>query len=541
MSKSVKGITLFGRTVPLPLILGGAVFFALLLYYTILPALFPLHQEDIREGYAESYRIYDRNDQLLREAVNPWGCRAIWLDLEEIDPFFIDSVIAAEDESFYHHKGVSYPALLRAMTQNIRSLKVESGASTITMQLARIVKGNRRNILGKIGQIYQARRMEFGMTKEEILEHYLNRVPMGRGNWGIQAASWEYYGTDHNLLSRGQLTTLAGIIQGPTLYNPVTAPERAAERRTYVVSRLKELQLISGPEGEILLAEPIITYTKDQVPRAMHFTDHVLKEKPPAGRLSTTIDVELNEKIERLVQSHVQKFEKEGMKQGAVVVIDNETLEIRAMVGSPDYWDEDKGSNNGATMLRQPGSALKPFTYSLAFEKGWQPGDVIADVPINYYGHEDRLYEPQNITGEFSGPVMLQDALTRSLNIPAIKLARDVGVENLLDRLHRAGFTDLDKNTDYYGLGLTLGNGEVSPLQLATGFALFANGGTYHESHWDFRPLDEGEPIFRESTAFLITEILSNDRLKMMAFGNNNPLLMGFPISIKTGTSNNWR
>jgi len=513
----------------------------LLIVFVIFPALFPLGESALEKDYVPSYQLYDRNGFLLRESANPQGYHAIWVDLEDFDPFLIKAVLAAEDERFYKHNGIDFIAMARAFSQNLRSGEVQSGASTITMQLARILRGQSHNIFGKISQMVAARRLEQGLSKDEILVQYLNRVSMGKGNLGINAASKEYFKIDHYLMSQSQMCLLAGIIQGPGIYNPLDAPIESERRRNYVINRLVENTTLTEQEAEWMKQEAIITSENDRKPEAMHFTDYVLSQKPPAGRVDSSLDIGMNRAITKLIQMHVDKYGNEGLEHGAAIVLDNETMGIRAMVGSPDYWDKEMGSNNGATMLRQPGSTLKPFTYGLALEQGWQPGSILADIPINYQGKEGRIYQPENITQRYSGPVMLQDALSRSLNIPAIQMANQVGLENLLKKLRECGFETLDQPTEFYGLGLTLGNGEVRLIDLAEAYAMWANKGIYRRSTWEPSPPEEGRRVFEEETAYLITEILSNTRLRIHAFGANNPLLMNFPISIKTGTSENWR
>lgn len=521
--------------------IGAGILLLEFLLLAFLPGMLPLTEEDILENYIPSWQFYDRRGNLLREAVNSEGNHAFWMELHEMDPFIIEAVIAAEDARFYEHGGIDGRSFLRAIAQNFWAGEMESGASTITMQLARIVKGYKRTIPGKIAQMLFALRLEGNFTKDEILVHYLNRVPMGRGNLGIEAAAKEYFGMSNALLSKGQLSLLAGIIQGPSLYDPNQSPEAALERRHYTLERMVELNYISQNDMDLIHSEPVYVSQLQIRPEAMHFTDFLLTRDLPPGEVHTTLDLELNLAMERLVQNHVQRYSRDGIKHGALVVLDNETLEIRAMIGSPDYWNEDQGSNNGTTMLRQPGSTLKPFTYGLAFEQGWGPGDVIADIPIHYQGHGGRLYEPENITLDYSGPVMLQDALMRSLNIPAVQMANSVGLDNLLQTLRAAGFTSLQDNAEFYGLGLTLGNGEVSLLELASAYTLFPHGGVHYPFRYIEGPKEEGTRVFEEESAFMITEILSNDRLRIRSFGSRNPFLMTFPMSIKTGTSDNWR
>ncbi|MDH3976840.1 MAG: penicillin-binding protein 1C [Deltaproteobacteria bacterium] len=506
---------------------------------------------ELKKSYEESYRIYDRKGVLLREVVNSEGFHAYWVDYPDIPTALIKAVIATEDERFYKHKGVDYLALMRALFQNVTELEVQSGASTITMQLARLIGDYPRNIFGKMGQIFTARSLEAGLNKEEILTLYINMVPMGGGNIGMEAGAREYFGASLNLLSRSQIAFLTGLIQGPGVYSPYNNLDGAVARRNYVIKRLNYMGLLNSSDADRAKKEPVTLSNIDRKPSAMHFTDYVLgnikkaSSRNRGGELHTTIDESLNKNIESLLSSHIKKLQTGGITHGAVLVINNRSMEILSMVGSPDYWDGDKGSNNGTTMLRQPGSTLKPFTYAMAFSEGKSPAHVIPDIPINYGGKDSKLYEPQNYSGKFSGPVTLYEALGRSLNVPAIRLANAIGIDALLEQLHKFGFESLKKNTGHYGLGLTLGNGEVSLLELVRAYSIFPNKGYLrninHISNSSANDENGGIQVLDEEIGFLITEILYDENLRMRAFGFDNPLLFEFPIAIKTGTSSNWK
>lgn len=527
------------------LLIGGLLCLLCLIVYIIAPYFSNLNFKSIKDSYNESLILTDRNNIVLREVTNSSGNYAYWLDFEEIPPFVLDSLVAAEDENFYSHRGVDYRAVIRALWGNIRKLEVHSGASTISMQLARLVKKHKRSLSGKIAQVFTARALEVKLTKEQILTLYINMVPMGSGNSGLEAGAKEYFDTSLNLLSRSQVATLIGIIQGPSLYNPRRNNIGAIKRRDYVLNQLLNLGYIDSNSFERAKREELVTYDRSVSPIAMHFTDYVIFEnqtKKFQGLQKTSLDSDLNSKIEDLLRIHIDKMKKDGITHGSILVLDNRTMDILAMVGSPDYWDGDKGSNNGVVTRRQPGSTLKPFTYAKAFELGKNPSDVISDIPVSFVGSDNKLYEPRNYSEEFLGPVTLFDALGRSLNIPAVKLANEIGIDRLLESYRSYGFWSLIEDIDHYGLGLTLGSGEVSLIELVRSYSIFPNKGWLK----DYRYLDshgyhEGTKVMEESAAYLVTDILSNSNLRLRAFGINNPLLFPYPISIKTGTSNNWK
>jgi len=521
------------------------------LYYGA-PTLWRADYTRLRDGYEESFRFYDRHGIFLREAANTQGDHARWLEFSQIPADVIQAVLAAEDERFYSHHGVDFVALARAIIQDTAGLKIESGASTLSMQLARLIGHYPRNLFGKIRQAYASRRLEAGLTKNQILCLYVNLVPVGGGSVGLEAGAWDYFGTSLSLLSRSQIAMLAGLIKGPSVYNPRRNLEGAVSRRDYVLEKQAALGMLSASDVARAKKEPIRLAAPKDRPLAMHFTDYLLQGLTAPGKgsqggdIHTSIDLPLNNAIQSLMRTHLAKVRSGGISDGAVVVLDNRTMEILAMVGSPDYWQGDRGRNNGTTALRQPGSTLKPFTYAAAFLQGLSPSTVVPDIPVNYLGGEDKLYEPQNYSGRNFGPVLLRDALGKSLNVPAIRVANLVGPKKLLETLHQFGFESLTQNAAYYGLGLTLGDGEVSLLELTRAYSAFANKGLLKELN-PFRTGPEGPKgkkgvrVMKEDICYLITDILSDEGLRMEAFGLNNPLMLEFPIAIKTGTSSNWK
>jgi penicillin-binding protein 1C len=231
-----------------------------------------------------------------------------------------------------------------------------------------------------------------------------------------------------------------------------------------------------------------------------------------------------------------------GVTNAAVVVLDHRDCSVLAMVGSADYWNRHSGSVNGALARRQPGSTLKPFTYALAFERGYSPASVVADVETRYGEVAGELFVPKNYSEEFAGPVLMGEALGRSLNVPAVRVANLLGPGDLLSRLRQVGFESLDQPAAHYGLGLTLGNGEVTLLELAEGYAMFARGGrTCRARALADEPPSEGRQAYSEQVSALVTDVLSDQALRARAFGPANALMLGFPVAVKTGTSTNWR
>ncbi|MBK8011619.1 MAG: penicillin-binding protein 1C [Deltaproteobacteria bacterium] len=498
---------------------------------------------ELQHTFEDSVRIRDKDGDLLREVVNASGARAQWTALDEISPLVVEATLAVEDARFHQHAGVDWRSVVRAVAQNLRAGQVVSGASTLTMQLSRLVHPHpRRTLLGKLDEAVDALRMERVVSKHEILEQYLNRAPYGFGAIGVEAASLRYFGKRSNLLSLSEAALLAGLPKAPTALNPRRALEAASARRNVVLHRMLQTGKIDSSAYDRARREPVQLVAVIDEPSAMHFTDYLLSQAPKGHDIVSTLDGALQRDLESMVRAHVQTMSERGVRNAAVVVLDNRRCEIRAMVGSAGYWAGEDGSVNGAIAKRQPGSTLKPFTYALAFERGFSPASVVADVETTYGEALSEVFVPRNYSGAYSGPVLMGEALARSLNVPAIRVAQEVGTASLLERLRALGFASLDRRAEYYGLGLTLGNGEVTLLELAQAYATLARRGRgcSAEAIVD-RAQSDGPPVFSEATSFMVSDLLADESLRIKAFGPRNALMVGFPVSIKTGTSSNWR
>ena len=487
-----------------------------------------------------SWRFVDRDGTLLREAVGPEGARAVWMPLDQLSPWVIEGTIAVEDQRFHEHHGVDMRSGLRAGRDSLAAGRVVSGASTLTMQLARLLGDHPRSASGKVRQVIDAVRLERSVDKDVLLEHYLNRAPYGAGAIGVEAASLRTFGKPSKQLSLAEGALIAGLPQSPSQHHPFHDPDAAKARQTHVLDRMLAVGFIDADEHARALAQPLVYADRDaDRPEAMHLTEALLADDVPPGTVHTTLDLDLQRPVERMVTEHVASLSHGGLTQAAVVVLDNERCDVLTLVGSTDWWE---ASVNGATAPRQPGSALKPFTYAVAFEHGFHPASVVADVPTRYLGGDGQLMRPRNYSERFSGPVLAGEALGRSLNVPAVRLANAAGISEVLDTLRTAGFSTLSDDVDHYGLGLTLGNGEVTLMDLAQGYAAFARGGqTCTARRTDADPVDPGERLVSEETAWLITDVLSDEGLRIRAFGAGNPLRFTYPVAVKTGTSSNFR
>lgn len=503
---------------------------------------------------ATSLVIEDRYGMPLRTTRAPDGSRTGWLPLAELDPQLIQAFVALEDRRFYGHAGVDLRAVLRALGQNLSGGRVVSGASTITMQLARLLRpGGGSGVGAKLGQALWAWRLERHLSKQAILEQYLNRVPLGQGAVGVAAAAALYFDGSATRLSAGQAAELAGLASAPSADNPLVSPARARERRATALRRMAALGYLGAADAARAAAEPALV-THGRAPfLAPHFTIRVLHEAEdsglaPAGRWRTSLDLSLQTALEAEVRHTVALLADRGVKQAAAVVLDNRSGEVLAWVGSPDFWSDTAGQVDMVTSPRQPGSALKPFLYGLAFDRGLSPATVLPDVPHTYQTSIGP-YQPRNYDRRFHGPVRAREALASSYNVPAIELTDRLGAASLLGVLRAAGFASLSRSAEHYGLGLALGNGDVTLLELANGFRSLAAGGEWRPWRWraDEPPglpatpaLAPARRVVSAGAAALVLDILSDPVARVPGFGLDTPFDFAFPVAVKTGTSHHF-
>jgi penicillin-binding protein 1C len=493
--------------------------------------------------------VLDRHGLPLRVARASDGSLARWVSLAEMDPDIIAAFLATEDGRFYRHPGVDPLALGRAAWTDLRRLRIVSGGSTITMQLARILRPSARSWTGKLQQVLWALRLARHLDKQTILEQYLNRVPLAQGAVGVDAAAALYFGASASELSLGQAALLAGLAHAPSSNNPLVSPGRARAARELGLSRLARRGYASLDAVARARTEPVL----DREPRAdflaPHFTSRLLAadDRRPDGIWPTSLDLGLQLALEAEVRHTAETLRPQGARDAALVVLDNPTGEILAWVGSPDFWADTAGQVDMVVSPRQPGSALKPFLYGLAFDRGWTPASVLPDLP-RIYQTSTGPYAPRNYDRRFHGPVRAREALASSFNLPAVDLANQVGPASLLATLRQAGFASLRGSAEYYGLGLALGNGDVTLLELANGYRALASGGVWRPVRWRLSAPGElpepGRRVVTEQSAALVLDILSDPVARIPGFGLETPLDFPFVVAAKTGTSrhftDNW-
>jgi 1A family penicillin-binding protein len=531
-----------------------------------------------RRRVFQTARILDRHGQLLGEFNDPEGGRRTLLPIDRIPQALRDATVAAEDANFYQHPGFDVVAILRALYQNVRGREIVSGASTITQQLIKnTLLTPEQTPDRKIKEAILAWEVSRRYSKDRILELYLNEVYYGNRAYGVEAAAQTYFGRSVGELDLAELTFIAGLPQAPSTYDPYVNPQGTRSRQDYVLEQMVRHGMIGRQEADNARAKPIALRPRQesgpvQAPHFVNFIRQLLERSYSSDTLfreglqiRTTLDLRLQRQAEQAARDQVDELRQRNASNAAVVAIRPSSGEILAMVGSVDYDDTSiAGQVNVALADRQPGSALKPFTYLTAFQHGWAPSTMVMDVPTTFGG----TYTPLNYDQKFRGPVSVRRALGASLNVPAVKTLELVGMDAMLQTAHRMGINGL-RDSARYGLSVTLGGGEVTLLDLTYSYAPFANNGfqaglpleaadrtpTSRQFEpaaileirrgdgallYELKPA-EAKQVVDPGLAYLITDILSDDEARAETFGANSPLKLGRPAAAKTGTTDNFR
>ena len=616
----LPGFLKFGRfwlVLPLLLLLGGW----LALRLTILADLPSVDEVESRLVHPTT-RILDRNGRLLYEVLDPNAGKQIDLSADAsasshygiagIPDACVRATLATEDSRFFWHPGVDPLAIGRAFWQNWRAGgAIVSGASTLTQQLARslLMEPEERYTQSydrKLREAALALQLEWRYSKTEILRLYLNQTYYGNFAFGLQAAAQNFFAKPAAQLSRAECALLTGLIQYPSGYNPFVDPESAKNRQLTVLRLMADAGFVTQAESDQIAAEPLryrsqlfaieaphfVMYIQDQLIRALG----VDRLRDGGLEVYTTLDLGLQRQAEAAVSRRLAQLncrpqgQKKGTtgqtacdpgsevaRNGAAVVLDAASGEILAMVGSPDYFDETiQGNVNAALSQRQPGSAIKPLTYAAALDPAWSaqagvepltPASILADLPTAFPGGrgtemaangsfgDSGAYRPENYDLRYHGPVTVRQALANSYNIPAVKVLQRIGVSTLQRIASAAGIGSF---TGEYGLALTLGGGEVSPLDLTAAYGIFPRGGVRLETKAildiGYSAFDAATPITQypipntqyptvisPEAAFLITDILSDPIARLPAFGEGSVVELPFPAAAKTGTTTDWR
>ncbi|UCH66780.1 MAG: penicillin-binding protein 1C [Ignavibacterium sp.] len=500
----------------------------ILLLFVLLDLLFPLPEQ---KQYSKEILA---NDGTLLSAYltedDKWRFKT---ELEEISPELIKAIIEKEDSWFYWHLGVNPISIVRALYKNFISGERVSGASTITMQVARMLEPKERTYLNKFIEMFRALQIELRYSKNEILEMYLSLLPFGGNIEGVKSASYIYFNRPPDKLSLAQSVLLAVIPNNPNSLRLDRINDEIIIRRNYWINKFRNENVFSLNELDDAFEEPVEP-NRFKIPTlAPHFSYYV-KENFKEYKIKTTLDLSIQQTAENLLLRQVKAVFYKGITNGAVLVIDNKNSSVVAYCGSADFYDDGSfGQVNGITAIRSPGSTLKPALYEYAFDNGTlTPQMKLADIPTDFNG-----YQPENYDLKFYGNISARFALVNSLNIPAVSLLRRSGLNNFTNFLEGCGFSEIRKQKGKLGLSLILGGCGSTLEELTRLFSAFASKGSLHPLVYRVNELanKKSVKVFSSASSFLIAEILSGMNRNDIADLKNYSKLPKF--AWKTGTS----
>lgn len=571
-------------------VIGGIiVLLAIIIFFA---TQIPSPEQLTSRAQAQATKITDKDGELLYNIYTDENRTPI--KLSEIPEYVEHATISIEDKDFYKHGGFSITGILRSFYDLIAHRKIEGGGSTLTQQLVKnALLTSERTLTRKLKELILAIQVERAYGKDQILEMYLNEIPYGGTAYGIEAAANLYFGKSAKDLTLGEAALLAGLPQRPSVYSPYGSnPDFAKKRQKEVLRRMVEDKYITQKQSDDAVNQEL-SYRTSKTERgikAPHFVLYV-KDKlveqfgqklvEQGGlKVTTTLDYKLQKKAEEIVKSEIDKLTQAKVGNGAAIILEAKSGKILSMVGSKDYFGSSlpegcsegkdcvfEGNINVATRERQPGSATKPIAYAKALEKGYSANYTYLDVRTEFPGGADEKdYVPLNYDNQFRGPVQMRYALANSFNIPAVKNLALIGVKDVLELGWRMGLTTWepsDENVANVGLSLTLGGREVRLLDLTSAFSVFAHQGEQLDpisiikvedskgkvlfEHKDSLSSVEGKPvegrkIIDPAVAFIISDILSDNGARNMAFGSNSVLnIPGKSVAVKTGTTDEKR
>lgn len=558
--RRVKILSIAATLALIGLFLSATLVFGAIIYFSRgLPS-----PDRLTEPPAQSTKIFARDGTLLYEIFAEE--RRTLVKLEDIPECMKLATIATEDADFYKHRGFDIKGMLYAFYQIVAHRKLQGG-STITQQLVKnALLTQERTLTRKIKEFILAVQIERRYSKDEILQMFFNETPYGGQAWGIEAASWMYFNKGVKDVNLAEAALLAGLPQSPSYYSPFGAhPEVAKERQSYVLYLMEKHGFITKEEAEEAKKAELKFATLAYNIRSPHFVMYV-KEKlvqefgealvQQGGlRVTTSLDLNLQTIAEEEISTQLDRLAQAGADatNAGLIAVNPKTGEILSMVGSRDYFDVEHDGNVNVTLAeRQPGSSIKPLMYVTAFKMGYTPSTFLSDIRTCWSqgeGKED--FCPVNWDGKYWGPMQIRTALANSRNIPAVKMLQLVGVQNVLDTAHKMGITTLNE-PERYGLSLTLGGGEVKPIDMAQAFSVFATLGIKNDLVAilkvedykgkilkEFKAKNIGKRVLDEKYAYLINDILSDDAARSRTFGKS--FSIGRVVATKTGTTNDNR
>jgi len=522
----------------------------------------------------QSTKIYDRTGQILLYDYNRDAKRQI-ISIADISPNSINAIIAIEDSSFYEHGGIRFTSIIRAMIADALGGSLSQGGSTITQQVVKnTLLTNQKSIVRKLHEWVLAIKLEQVYSKNQILETYLNNIPYGGTLYGVEAAAEAYFGTTAKDLSPAEAAYLAAMIQAPSYYSPYGAHQaELATRKDLVLDRMHTLGFIDDAVYASAKSEQVtFSPAAQNAIIAPHFVFYILNQLEGAYgpsvllsglKVTTTLDADLETKAESVVNAYALDNEKKFKASNAsLVALDPSTGQILAMVGSRNFFDKAiDGQYNATLALRQPGSTMKPFIYSLALMHGYTRDTVVFDTPTQFstsckpsdnFNNEPPCYAPSDYDGKFRGPMTFETALAQSINIPAIKTLYLVGIQNAINLAKSFGLSTLG-DPNQYGLTLVLGGGEVRLLDLTGAYSAFANDGGLNTptgilevDDAQGNVLQKYEPrpaqVLPTNIARDMSAMLSDAPARIPEYPLDSPLsFRGYDVAVKTGTTDDTR
>lgn len=478
--------------------------------------------------------ILSKNDELLNAFLTEDEKWRLYTELDEITPELKKAIVFKEDKYFLLHPGINPVSIVRALINNLYKGRRTSGASTITMQVARMLEPKERTYGNKLKEIFRALQLELKYTKGEILQLYLNLVPFGSNVEGVKSASVIYMGKMPDHLSIGEIATLSIIPNRPVSLQIGKNNDTIIAERNKWLNRYEKAGLFERKFIEDALVEPLDAYRRE-IPRLTPHLAYRLKSKHPVAKIiRTTLNLEIQKKAERLVGEYSRRLYFQNIRNAMALIIDNKNHSVVAYVGSADFNnDVDGGQVDGIRAVRSPGSTLKPLLYGIAFDKGIAtPKTIIADVPISFSG-----YEPENYDEKFYGNITIENALASSLNVPAVKILDQMQPASLIQKMIDAGFRQVRNDKDNLGLSMVLGGCGVTLEELTNLYSIFANKGIYQPLRFiQYDSSDYKKQILSPGAAYMITEILTQLKRPDLPIDWDNS--MHTPkIAWKTGTS----
>lgn len=555
------------------LVFGMGILFVALFMMWVSSLELPTFSDFEARKIANSTKIYDRTGKILLYNIHDNIKRTV-VDFDDISQPIKDAVISIEDDQFYHHMGIRPKAIIRSVFKTATGNT--QGGSTITQQIIKnSLLSTEQTVTRKVKEWILAVKLEDHLSKDEILNIYLNESPFGGNIYGVEEAAQTYFGKPASQVTIVEAAYLAALPQAPSRYSPYGKNRQLLEdRKNLVLSKMREFNYITETQykearNTTIQFEP----QEKQNGKALHFVFYVRglleeqfgEDEVENGGLHviTSLDWELQQKAEAVVKEYATlNKEKYDAENAGLVAIDPRTGQVLAMVGSKDYFDADiDGKVNITLAKRQPGSSFKPIVYAAAFNKGYTPDTVLMDVPTEFNANcpvavsensPDNCYSPVNYDGVFRGPVNLRNALAQSLNVPAVKLLYLTGVNTALDLARQMGITTL-KDKNQYGLTLVLGGGEVTLLELTGAYTTFANNGDrsnispilevkdkQNQIKYSYKNISKN--VLPKEVVLTLSNVLSDNNARIPAFGATSPLYFGDrPVAVKTGTTNDYR